>query len=290
MKQNMKKILLVLCMAVCFFALSACSGNKAAEEPIPKDFKTALEESSVRILEEYNSSDEPALEFKLRRAQAQKDMVEEAAIVSWQGSKPDLGELRSIDSTTVERISEDSYQVTVHASFEKRGLTLVMSAEEIFGSDGMITLDWTEIVFSPDFTMGEKMTRAGLNTLMGMGTVFLVLIFISFIISGFKYINKFEAGLKAKQAAKEAAAQAPAESAPAVSAAPVPAAVPSAPAPAAEPVLAAPVPADEDENLADDLELVAVITAAISTASSIPVEGLVVRSIRRKSGAKWKNA
>ncbi|MFR4578488.1 MAG: hypothetical protein ACLT76_01415 [Clostridium fessum] len=35
MKQNMKRMLLVLCMAVCFFALSACgSASEEAVEPI----------------------------------------------------------------------------------------------------------------------------------------------------------------------------------------------------------------------------------------------------------------
>ena len=33
---------------------------------------------------------------------------------------------------------------------------------------------------------GDKMVRAGMNTLMGMGTVFVVLIFIAFLISRFK--------------------------------------------------------------------------------------------------------
>lgn len=45
-------------------------------------------------------------------------------------------------------------------------------------------------------TFGEKMARAGLNTLLGMGTVFAVLIFISFIISLFKYIPMLQNKLK----------------------------------------------------------------------------------------------
>lgn len=36
MKQNMKRMLLVLCMAVCFFALSAC--GSASEEAVGADF------------------------------------------------------------------------------------------------------------------------------------------------------------------------------------------------------------------------------------------------------------
>ncbi len=101
---------------------------------------------------------------------------------------------------------------------------------------------------------GEIFRLAGLNTLLGMGTVFVVLIFISFIISLFKYI------------------------APKAKAAPAPA----APAPA--PVQAA--TEEEEEYEEDDQDiLVAVITAALHATLSArgeDPEGFVVRRIRRK--------
>ena len=104
---------------------------------------------------------------------------------------------------------------------------------------------------------GEIFRLAGLNTLLGMGTVFVVLIFISFIISLFKYI----------------APKAKAKTAPAT----------AAPAPA--PVQAAPEE-EEEEYEEDDLDiLVAVITAALHATLSArgeDPEGFVVRSIRRK--------
>ena len=40
--------------------------------------------------------------------------------------------------------------------------------------------------------MGERFGNAGLNTLMGMGIVFIVLILISLIISAFGIIHKLE--------------------------------------------------------------------------------------------------
>lgn len=45
------------------------------------------------------------------------------------------------------------------------------------------------------------------------------------------------------------------------------------------------------ENLINDTELVAVITAAImaSMGDEAPADGLVIRSIRRPSGNRWKN-
>ena len=49
---------------------------------------------------------------------------------------------------------------------------------------------------------------------------------------------------------------------------------------------------NEQENLVNDSELVAVITAAIyaSMGGEVPADGLVVRSIRKVNSKKWINA
>ena len=108
-----------------------------------------------------------------------------------------------------------------------------------------------------------------MNTLMGMGVVFLVLIFISWLISMFKYISVFEAKMKQKKAPAPSAA---------------PAAVP-APAPAADPAPAA-APAEE---ACDDTELVSVIAAAIAASEGREsADGLIVRSIKRVPNRNWK--
>ncbi len=100
-------------------------------------------------------------------------------------------------------------------------------------------------------TLGQKMQKAGLNTIMSMSIVFLVLIFISLLISCFKFIGLIGKGKADKS----------------------PVAVAAAPA----------APVSEPEDLTDDLELVAVITAAIAAASETEsADGLVVRSIIRR--------
>lgn len=103
--------------------------------------------------------------------------------------------------------------------------------------------------------LGKRMTEAGVNTLVGMGTVFVVLIFISLLISCFKFISVFENKIK----------KAP---------------VPEPPSPIIE----------EEEDLTDDLELAAVITAAIAADTGSSPSGLVVRSIRRAPEGNWKKA
>ena len=44
---------------------------------------------------------------------------------------------------------------------------------------------------------------------------------------------------------------------------------------------------EEEEELSDDLELVAVITAAIAASAGTSTDGFVVRSIRRSNNSKW---
>ena len=123
------------------------------------------------------------------------------------------------------------------------------------------TYNLTQVVVSAEHTMGELMEQAGMNTLTGMGVVFIVLIFISFIISLFKFLPG--SGAK-KQAKKEAEKK-------------------------AEVTVAAPAtakPAAEDPM--KDQELVAVITAAVIAANGsgsamVSSDKLVVRSIKRVS-------
>ena len=94
------------------------------------------------------------------------------------------------------------------------------------------------------------MSKAALNTIMGLAVVFVMLIFISLIIYCFKFIHEAEERAAAKKKASE-------------------------PAPAPAPVV------EETVEEEDDLELVAVIAAAIAASEGTDPNGLVVRSIKR---------
>ena len=175
--------------------------------------------------------------------------------------KGDLGALVSSEAAEVE-IVDDGYVARIPAVFEKRNAEFSVIVDEDLANI-------TSITISPEYTTGEKLSKAGMNTLMGMGVVFLVLIFISWLISMFKYISVFEAKMKQKKAPAPSAA---------------PAAVP-APAPAADPAPAA-APAEE---ACDDTELVSVIAAAIAASEGREsADGLIVRSIKRVPNRNWK--
>ncbi len=104
-------------------------------------------------------------------------------------------------------------------------------------------------------SVGEKMSKAGMNTVMGILTVFCVLILISLIIACFKFIpmimGAFSKSKKEEPVAKSA---------------------PKASAPAATPSV----------SVQDDSELIAVIAAAIAASTGTSTDDFVVRSIKRR--------
>ena len=113
------------------------------------------------------------------------------------------------------------------------------------------------LLFAFSLPAGDVLKRALENTVMGISIVFCMLLLISFIISLLKLVNKI--GRKK----------------------PV--------APATTPVV------DTDGDGVDDLELVAVITAAIyeyekANGNDVEAGGLVVRFIRKVNKSKWQNA
>ena len=164
------------------------------------------------------------------------------------GSITDFGEPTSV-------VDHDTIVIMIPVTGENKNA----SVELIFTND--IYLKMTSCTLNLDETKGELMTKAALNTLLGMGTVFIVLILISIIISGFGVIPKIQASFASKKVE------------------PIP--EPVAPAPA-EPVV------EEEEDLSDDMELVAVIAAAIAAYEGTSVEGFQVRSIKRAGTNKWR--
>ena len=134
-------------------------------------------------------------------------------------------------------------------------------AQIIVSNDMFMKLE--SAALNPTASMGELMAKAALNTLIGMGTVFVVLILISLIIACFGFIPKIQAKMAAKKEAKTAA--------------PETTGVDNAVAQIVEAESAA-------ANLTDDLELVAVIAAAIAASEgAASTDGFVVRSIRRRA-------
>lgn len=234
-------------MAACLFGLTITSF--AAEET--EDVKSSESytnygstfDSLVQQLVAY-SEEELNTMLTTTTSETDKQLIEQ-----WLAVKDEIGVYVGVLECEVEE-GESDLIVTMKFDFTEHDLTMIYTE----GSES------ANISFERDMTKMEILKKAGLNTLIGMGTTFTILIFISLLISTFSFIPKLF-GEKKKETTEivaEKKAELPTESV--------------------------------EEELTDDLELVAVITAAIAAAEGTSTEGVVIRSIKRADNAKWKRA
>lgn len=249
MKEKMKKSLLSLALVVCMVCLSCVTVFAAKDKVLTEDQVASFKSAAASMIEKIAGFSDEDIEKFLD----QDDDFTTAALTSWKNAKDELGAFVEVGEQTV---TTDGNNVIINSDVTYENKTA--NVELIANTK---TSAYESMAFNVNYTMGEKMEQAGLNTLMGIGIVFLMLIFLSFLISQFKHISN----LTEKKDSK--------------SAAPAP-----APAPAA-------AEEEQEEELADDGELVAVIAAAIAAyEGSTSTDGFVVRSIKRSKTNKWKRA
>lgn len=243
----MKRLLLVFGLIIGMLGIAGC--GKTTEAAQEQNAAGITEEGAVdyaaQVLDAINS-----IVVNNLQEQYESDTVIKAALDSWSSALTEMGDFQSITGYQVEIGAEE---VSITASIE--GTERKASAVILLDGEGTLQSITTNV----EYTFAEKMEKAALNTVLGMGTVFAVLILIILIISCFSLIARVESKPKKEET----------------------------PAPAAT----APIPAAEaEEDLADDCELVAVIAAAIAASEgAASTDGFVVRSIKRRS-AKWQRA
>lgn len=248
MKKITKKLMAVLLAIVCMASLAAC-GSKVEVSPVDEATQSYL----VGQMESLLSTLGGMSAEELKMYEEVDDTFTVAAVTNFEGVMEELGAYKGIESTEIE-VNEKEYTVTSLVQYEQRAAIVTLTLE--FKSQSFTPMS---ITFDAQYSMGETLQRAGLNTLMGVGIVFCVLLFLCFLISLFKYVSKLSGEGKKEQK--------------------------KAPAPAA-PVVTAAAPAEET----DDLELVAVIAAAIAAAENTSTDSFVVRSIKKVNKSKWRNA
>ena len=236
-----KKLCLIFCIVSCILMMAGCNLSLTKTN---KNFnKKTLETNADSFVTSWFSYD---FESAVKSMKEQSTEVDEDTVNQYkesiqlkkkygkQGTKVDTDFTISSDSATVVETytTSSGKKLIFSVTYDEKGQTSSWKVEEYK-------------------SLGDKMAKAGLNTVLSMAIVFAVLIFIAIIIAQFKHIGNFQNGAK-KEEVK------------------------------AEPVVEA-APVVEEENLVDDLELVAVITAAIAAASETEsADGLVIRSIIRR--------
>ena len=237
-------------------SLAGCSGKSDAETQFDE---SQLQSMSEFIIENFSQMSEDELnqfrtltDYQLDYTMMQSglkvsgdDFV--AMINSWEAAEKECGEYLSHGDYEVE-VKTKEVVVSTLAQYEEREATIAFTFKHDMT---MKSMDVSAI-----YGTGEILTKAGLNTLLGMGTVFAVLIFLAFLISLMKYIPMIQEFFNKKK---------------------------TQPVQETKPVAVEEMVADET----DDLELIAVITAAIAAQEGTSTDGFVVRSIRRRPSNNW---
>ena len=250
MRQFYKKISSVCMALLCVAALLiGCTATAWAADEIDDSVKSQLVTTTKGLTDAIIAMSEDDIQGYLES----EDAFTQSAASAWDGSREELGEKKGDieeKDITVE-YSDDQYTVVVPVSFEKNKANFTY----VFDKSGTPT----SLTVDVNYTLAQNMEKAAMNTVMGLGTVFVILIFLIFVISLFKYIPGLVEGKK-----KEST--------------PAPAAAAPAPAPVAEPAV---------EDVTDDGELIAVIAAAIAASEGkTSTDGFVVRSIRKVNRRK----
>ena len=277
MKKKMSALLIAagLTIGVCSWSVSA---QDLSAEPAPQ----AEAQTQTAVLSEEEQKAEEARAFAenliFRLASATEEELDElrdtgnasvkVAIANWDGVSKELGTPVEIISQDV-KVSEDGKNYTIVSNVKYDGVsekTSVVDTVELNVRTKDYTIDF-EVFYPKSKLFGE----AALNTIMGVGIVFLVLLFLSWLIGKIHWIPDL-----IEKRSKKADAASPA---------------PIAPAPVVSRMNAA---ADEGE-IVNDGELIAVIAAAIAayegtTVEEVMAEGLVVRTIKKSNRENWLRA
>ena len=220
-----KKLCLIISLCMLLLGVAACG-----EDPKKMDYNGKsyddLKSTSENLAQSLPEFTDEQIDEGITYYEQYGETVIVGLMKQWKEIKADVGDFVSLGEMSV----------------EKSGKTLDMQI--------------TSVTLDENYSLGEKMQKAAMNTLMGLGTVFMILILISFVIYGFKVIPYLQEKAKAKAQVPEAV--------------PVPEA---APAPVVQ----------EEVAQQDDAELIAVIAAAIAASEgTLAADGFVVRSIKRR--------
>lgn len=264
-----KKILLLICVLACVFALTSC-GNDKKETPFEYD-ESSLVDCITNNMETVSTWDDDTIKSAIKEYDKddENEAVLQKGLEDFLEIKEEIGEYVGFylnDDNDVKysvKEKDDTIEVTAKAEFSKRDVKITYVFVE---SHNEIIVK--EMLYEPQYSIGETMSEAALNTVIGMVTVVCVLLFLSILISQFRHMNKlqrliekikgvFKKNKKTETSADDSFSKEVTES-------------------------------DDAESETDDTELVAVITVAIAASQgNVSTDGFVVRSIKRVSSRRW---
>lgn len=240
MKKKIWMLVSVCLLTVCF---SAC----AKKDMTTMDFNGYSYDQLKSVAEQevlgLSQSSDESLNMVLAQISEKENPIPYGEITTWMEAREGEGEFVELGEFNV-TVANDTLTTDQVVKYKNRDLKMTI----VYDYDSMqITGVSTDKIYS----IGETMSKAGMNTLMGMGVVFVILILISIIIYSFRIISYLQNKPKNTQQ-KESTDK------------------------VVEQIV------KREEQLQDDLELAAVIAAAVAAATGSSTDDFVVRSIKRR--------
>ena len=244
MDRKLRRAVYFLFISLLSLFFVACA--KTVEKDIDEQISNNLIMMSDNLISQITSLDDEAIDRNIKDLEEKKQFELMTALENWKAGKKDIGEVQAIKSDeAILNVDKEGYSVSISIVGEKRSAIVRIAYDKNMQKVNSMSIN-------VNYNLGEKLSKAGLNTLIGMATVFIILIFIIFIIDAFKYISVFEEKLAKKpgELTKE------------------------------ETKLKEEV--SIQENLLEDQELVAVISAAIMAyEEENNTDDLIVRSLKK---------
>lgn len=257
-----KKIALFLCMILTVLPFAAVTAA-AAEYTADNDSQYIM--IAQQWVQGYTSFPVEQIEEYLAAGAITGDQAE--TMRSWAEIAETVGEQPQPGEGTVQLQGED-VKVTVPVTGESGMAYFVavfdgnLSIDQLLQTGEMKSARFTLTPDEDSGSLGTKLKNAALNTLMGIVSVFLILVIIIFVISLLKYVPMLAEKLSGKNRETES---------------PVPV---STPTPANEAVSGA-VPQTDDGVLAAVIAAAAAAAMSEETGMAVTTDQLIVRSIKR---------
>ncbi|MDD5866875.1 MAG: OadG family protein [Lachnospiraceae bacterium] len=249
-----KRLILFACMLVMMLSLVSCGKSIDQQSRVYGYSRSSLKESvqsmttnlaqisaedAAKQAEQYRTASETAT-----GTEKEQDVMYETLLQNWADNAETLGDLKGFGTFKIEKAGK-TVTATQAVSYAKRTGKVIFTFN-VLGD----RMKLTSMNVNVDYSLGETMSKAALNVLMGMLVVFSVLIIISLVIYAFRIIPYLQKKFSGQEDTEKQAA-------------------------VKEEV-------EETEETADDGELVAVIAAAVAASTGMTTDDFVVRSIRRR--------
>lgn len=252
-----KKIFGAILSLFVIFTLSACGSSINSQKEVygvKRDSiiesmeKTALQVNglSVKEIKKYQEAFQQQADTATNDADKDSAEMYLSLFDNVLSHKDELGTFKGFETFKISK-SGKTVTCTLRENFSKRECDFVYVYTVV--NDGM---KLTGMNLTPVYSLGETMSKAGWNVLMGMGIVFVVLIIISLIIYAFNVFPYIEKKMKEKNKAVE------------------------------NTEVKEPVSTETMDDELEDEELVAVIAAAVASFSGESTDSFVVRSIKKR--------